>query len=194
VLRAKACRIGFRDSSEVEFKFDDKVSTAQRPKTPAEDEQHWRNKLDKTDLLERLRKIKELDGSGENGPYVKVLKDKYASVRYWAVIGLHNNSKAADLERAKTALGKALKDPAAVVRIAAAHAMCDWGDEKEGLPILAEALKDKTDKARLYAIIALKKLGEKARPLLPQIKAALKDSDNYVQRVARAAVSQLEGK
>jgi N-sulfoglucosamine sulfohydrolase len=196
VLHAKACRIGFRDSSEVRFKFDDKVTTPKRPRTPAKDEQHWRNKLNQTDLLERLRKIKELDGEGSRAipEYYKALSDKYASVRYWAVIGLHNNCKGTDIERAKVTLQKSLKDPAAIVRVAAAHAMCDWGEEKEALPVLAEALKDKTDKARLYAIIALNKIGPKARPLLPQIKAAVKDSDNYVQRVARTTVKQLENK
>ncbi|MHC4556491.1 MAG: HEAT repeat domain-containing protein, partial [Planctomycetota bacterium] len=176
--------------------FDDKASTPQRPKTPTKDDQHWRNKLDKTDLLERLRKIKDLDGQGNKAipKYFEALGDRYASVRYWAVIGLHNNCKGTDIERAKSALGKSLNDQAAVVRIAAAHALCDWGQEKEALPILAEALKDKTDKARLHAIIALKNIGEKARPVLPQIKEALKDSDNYVQRVTRATLKQLESK
>jgi len=195
VLHARACRIGFKDSSEVRFKFDDKVTTPKRPQTPAKDEQHWRNKLDRTDLLERLRKIKELDGPGDKSipKYFKALSDKYASVRYWAVIGLHNNCKwPVEITEAKATLKRMLDDPAAVVRVAAAHALCDWGEEKEALPVLAEALKDKTDKARLYAVIALNKIGEKARPLLPQIKAAVKDSDNYVQRVARTTLKQLE--
>ena len=81
-----------------------------------------------------------------------------------------------------------------VVRIAASHALCDLGYEKEALPVLAEALNNKTDKARLFAIIALNKIGEKAHPLLPQIKAAQKDSDNYVQRVAQTTLERLEGK
>jgi len=194
VLHAKACRIGFKDSREVQFKFDDKVTTPKRPQTPAKDEQHWRNKLGQTDLLERLQKIKELDDQGDKAipKYFKALSDKYASVRYWAVIGLHNNCQSSsDIERAKTTLGKSLKDPAAIVRVAAAHAMCDWGEEKEALPVLAEALKDKTDKARLYAIIALNKIGPKARPFLPEIKTAVEDSDNYVQRVARTTLNQL---
>ncbi len=191
VLHAKACWIGFKDSGEVRFRFDDKISGAKPPETPAKDEQHWRHKLYRTDLLKRLRDIKELDSSGEIEPYIKALKDKYASVRYWAVIGLHCNSKAADTDKAKAACEKALDDPAAVVRIAAAHALCDWGSEDKALPVLAEALTDKTDKARLYAIIALNKIGEKARPLLPQIKAAQKDSDNYVQRVAQTTIKQL---
>jgi N-sulfoglucosamine sulfohydrolase len=192
VLHAKACRIGFKDSKQVRFKFDDIVSGAKLPVAPIRDEQHWRNKLDRTELLERLRKIKELDGQGDKAlpKYFKALGDKYASVRYWAVIGLHYSSRAADTE-AKAAFEKALTDPAAVVRIAAAHALCDWGHEKDALPVLAEAMNDKTDKARLFAIIALNKIGEKARPLLPQIKAALKDSDNYVQRVAQTTIKQL---
>ncbi|TKJ38754.1 MAG: sulfatase [Planctomycetes bacterium B3_Pla] len=194
VLHAKACRIGFKDSSEVRLKFDEKVSGPKPPDTPAKDNQHWRSKLDRTDLLARLRKIKELDGSGENGPYVKALKDKYASVRYWAVVGLHNNLKDRDRNRAEPLLRTALKDAAPAVRVAAAHALCDWGREGEALPVLAEALKDKTDKARLYAIIALNKIGEKARPLVPQIQAALKDSDNYVRRVAQTTLNQLQNK
>ena len=196
-LHAKACRIGFKDSGEARFKFDDKVTMSQRPQTPTKDARHWRNKLNQTDLLESLRRIKELDGKGTKAipKYLRALDDKYAPVRYWAVIGLHNNCKSSsDIERAKTALGKSLKDPAAIVRIAAAHAMCDWDQENEALSVLAEALKDKTDKARLYAIIALNKIGEKARPALPQIKIALKDSDNYVQRVTRTTIERLENK
>jgi len=204
VLHAKACRIGFNDSDKVKLKFDDQVSTPPLssvedrkggPQAPAQDEQHWRYKLDRTDLLERLQKIKELDGQGDKAipKYFKALSDKYASVRYWAVIGLHNNCKRTDTERAKTSLRKSLKDQATIVRIAAAHALCDWGEEKEALPVLAEALKDKTDKAQLYAMSALNKLGEKARPVLPEIKAMLKDSDDYVQRVARTCMKQLGG-
>ena len=87
-----------------------------------------------------------------------------------------------------------LTDPATVVRVASAHALCDWGGENDALPVLSEALKDKTDKARLFAIIALNKIGAKARPFLLQIKASLKDSDNYVQRVAQTTIQQLEGK
>ncbi len=193
ILRAKACRIGFRDSSEVKFKLGDPVVVGPPPVTTP----HWRDKLDKMDLLKRLRKIKKLDGEGVKAipRYFEALNDEYGSVRYWAVVGLHNNCKGAgDVKRAKAALRKALKDPAAIVRIAAAHALCDWGQEKEALPVLAEALRDKTDKARLYAIITLNKIGEKARPALDQIRAGLKDRDNYVQRVTRATLKQLESR
>jgi len=196
VLHAKACRIGFRDSDEVRFKLGDSVTGGEGSATPTIS--HWSEQLDKTDLLQRLRKIKKLDGKGRKAipGYFKALNDKYASVRYWAVTGLHNNCKRAeDVKRAKVALKKMLKDEAPVVRIAAAHAMCDWGAEKEGLPVLAEtAFEHKANKAGLYAVIALKRIGEKARPALPQIRACLKNSDGYVQRVTRATLKQLENK
>jgi len=194
VLHAKACRIGFKDSKQVQFKFDDEVSIPRPPKTPDKDNQHWRNKLARTDLLNRLHRIKELDGQGENAipEYFEALDDEYASVRYWAVVGLHNNSKGET--RTKATIEKALNDPAAVVRIAVAHALCDWGEEEKALPVLAAGLNDKTNKARLHAIIALNKIGEKARPLLPQIKAAMKDKDNYVKRVTQTTLERLEKK
>jgi hypothetical protein len=176
VLGAKACRIGFRDSDEARFKLgDSQTGIIARPVAAS----HWRDKLERTDLLERLRKIKKLDYKGQKAipKYLETLADEYASVRYWAVVGLHNNCKGfSDTERAKVSLKKMLKDPAPVVRISAAHAMCDWDREKEALPVLVEALKCNTDKARLYAIIALKKIGAKARPALSRIKPALKDS------------------
>jgi len=195
VLHAKACRIGFRDSDQVTFKFGDSVTGGEESATPTTP--HWRDKLDKTDLLERLRKIKKLDGAGRKTipRYIEALNDEYGSVRYWAVVGLHNSCKGAgDIKRAKAALKKMLADKSPVVRIAVAHAMCDWGEEKEGLPVLVEALKDKTDKARLYAVIALGRIGEKARPALAQIRAGLKDRDNYVQRVTQATLKQLESR
>jgi len=193
-VAAKACRIGFRDSDEVRFKLGDSAAAGPAPATTL----HWTEQLDKTDLLQRLRNIKKLDGEGGKAipGYFKELNDKYASVRYWAVTGLHNNCKRAeDVKRAKASLKKMLKDEAPVVRIAAAHAMCDWGEEQEGLPVLAEtAFEHKANKAGLYAVIALKRIGEKARPALPQIRACLKNSDGYVQRVTRAILKQLEKK
>jgi hypothetical protein len=190
VLWAKACRIGFRDSNEVKFKLGDSVAVGSAPETT----EHWRQRLKRTDLLERLRRIKQLDGSGRRAiaGYIKALNDRDASVRYWAVVGLHNNYKRIrDVKQAKASLRKMLADRSPVVRIAAAHALCDWGQQKEGLPVLIEALKHKNNKAGLHAVIALKKIGEKARPALPQIRDCLKDSDGYVKRVTQSILKSL---
>lgn len=193
VLRAKACRIGFRDSREVKFKLGDSVAVGTAPETIP----HWRRQLDRTDLLERLREIKQLDGLPERAipMYMKALSDSYASVRYWSVVGLHNNCRRdSDLKPAKAALKKRLSDRSPVVRIAVAHAFCDWGEEKDGLPVLIDALKHKNNKAGLHAVIALEKIGEKARPALPQIRDCLKDSDGYVKRVTQAILDRLENR
>jgi uncharacterized sulfatase len=191
VLLARACRIGFRDSNEVRYKPGESIVAVPEQVTPL----HWREKLDKTDLLERLRKIKDLDYSGSKAipEYYEALEDEYTSVRYWAVVGLHYNSRSSkEVKRAKTALKRMLTDESPVVRIAAAHALCDWGNEKEGLPILVEALKYKNNKVGLYAVTALKMIGEKARPALPQIKDCLNDSDEYVKRVTQAVLDRLQ--
>jgi len=193
VLQAKACRIGFQDSEQVMFKLGEPATGGKGAEL--EIIPHWKEQLNQTDLLERLLSIKEWDGLGKEAipRYMEALRDEYGSVRYWAVVGLHNSCKEAeDIERAKTALRRLLADPAPVVRIAAADALCDWGEEKEALPVLAEALKCETDKARLYAMIALKQIGQKARPALSDIKACLKDKDDYVQRVTHAILKGLE--
>ncbi len=193
VLYAKACRIGFRDSGVATFKLGDPVTD--KPQTTHTE--HWREKLDPTGLRQRLAKIKESDYEGPNATALCLtyLKDPKPSARYWAAVGLHACVRyPADLTVAKPALMTMLEDPSVVVRIAAAHALCDWGEEKMALPVLVEALKHPTDKARLFAVIALDKIGEKARPALAQIKAATEDRDNYVTRVAKTAVEKLEAR
>jgi hypothetical protein len=191
VLYATACRIGFRDSNVVTFKLggpvQDKPATIQT--------KHWREEVEETGLRQRLAKVKEADYQGPNGTpaWLACLRDAKPAVRYWGATGLHACAKyPADLALAKPALTTLLQDPSAAVRIAAAHALCDWGDEKTALPVLVEALKHPTDKVRLFAVIALDKIGEKARPALAQIQALMKDRDEYVKRVAATAAERLQ--
>jgi hypothetical protein len=192
VLHAKACRIGFRDSDPMTFKLGGSVAADRLMPKGTE---HWQDKLDGSYLRQRLWKLRELDYKGANAvySYLPYLNDSRPSVRYWAVVGLHASGKfAADVGIAKSPVKAKLADSSVVVRIAAAHAMCDWGSEDDGLAVLAQALKHPTDKARMFAIVALDKLGPKAKPLLSQIKVATKDSDNYVQRVALTIVDRFE--
>ncbi|MBN2271469.1 MAG: tetratricopeptide repeat protein [Sedimentisphaerales bacterium] len=194
-LRARACRIGCKDSAEVRFKSGDKIA-ARPPQIKQTDPDHWRNKV-APEMLERLRKIKALDGQGDKAipKYTEALNDEYAPVRYWAAVGLHTSCKSqVQKESAVQVLLKKLDDPSTVVRVVAAHALCDWGREKEALPVLADALDDNNAKTRLYAVTALNKIGPKARPILPRIQAALKDSEGYVQRMARTIEERLENK
>ena len=228
-LFARACRIGFKDSNEAALKLlqGHTIEDTKDQYEPTEEIPHWTDALYKTDLLARLRKIKALDpffqrgnlapakaGAGEKAmpQYLSALKDEYASVRYWAVIGLHYNCEdGQNKNQAEGALQEMLADQASVVRIAAAHALCDWGQEparpaggEKALPVLVDALNCETDKARLHAMIALKEIGPRlrgaklapakageARTALEQIKAHEKDTDEYVQRVTRAVLEGL---
>jgi N-sulfoglucosamine sulfohydrolase len=191
VMYAKACRIGFSDSNVVTFKLGGPV--AERP--PATQAGPWKSRLDTTSLRPRLLKLKELDYAGPNATaeYINYLEDANPAVRYWATVGLHTSCRfPVDMTFVKPAMQTKLGDPSMIVRIAAAHALCEWGQEKDALPVLVEGLKYPTDKVRMFAMVALDKLREKARPALAQIKAAAQDSDDYVKRVATTALSRLE--
>jgi uncharacterized sulfatase len=191
LLHAKACRIGFKDSDVVTFKLGD--ATSDKPQATQTD--HWKDRLDATGLRQRLGKLKELDYQGPNATsqYVAHLNDGSAIVRYWAVVGLHASCRfPVDMTFVKPPMQTMLQDPSVIVRIAAAHALCEWGQQNLALPVLAEALRHPADKVRLFAIVALDKLGERARPALAQIKAATQDSDDYVTRVAKTALARLE--
>ena len=158
---------------------------------------HLTELLSKTDLLKRLRTIKALDGSGLKAipHYFEALDDADASVRYWAVVGLHNNSKTGQqVQTAKPAIEKLLEDSSPVVRIAAADAMCDWGGEKQALGVLLEVMEHKSNSVRLNAAIALGRISGKFPAAIERIKAALNDPDGYVQRVARCTLGRLESR
>jgi len=125
--------------------------------------------------------------------YLGALNDADASVRYWGVVGLHTICQDTEtIGRAKEAIGKLLDDPSPIVRIAAAQALCDWGEDEAGLPVLVQELAGSSDTARLNAAIALGRIGDKARPALPQLKAAMKDKQQNVRKVTKYTLQRLE--
>ena len=196
-LTAKACRLGFRDSKTVRFRPGDPAVPAAR----AEARPHWRQQVDKSGVIDRLLAIKALDGQGTKAApaYVKALtgdtRDPSGAVRYWAVVGLHTCGYTQPVpNRKKTRIDvvrRCLDDPSPAVRIAAAQALCDWGEADAGLPVLVEALKHQTGTARLYAATALNQIGESARPTLPAIQAAMKDKLGYVRRMCGHTIGYL---
>lgn len=189
-LQAKANRIGFRDSQEVVYVAGEELPP---PPSPPQHRPHWREVLDRSDLLERLLAIKEWDGKGKEAipHYLKALDDPYGPVRYWAIVGLQVSCREAEeIDQVKEEVRRRLRDASPVVRVAAAEALGSWGEVEEALPTLVELLHHPQEMVRLYAINALKRLDAKARPALPHLRAALKDSSGYVQRVARTTLRQ----
>ncbi|MHC4756045.1 MAG: sulfatase-like hydrolase/transferase, partial [Planctomycetota bacterium] len=162
---AKACRLGFKDSKEVSFKSGDNAAAGTA--TATKQRIHWREQVDSTDMLDQLFAVKQLDGGGNKvvPEYFRTLKSKYGPVRYWAVVGLHNECTSdADLNRAKAAFIPMLNDTSPSVRIAAAEALCDWGRENKALPVLTKGLENTAEKERLFAATSLGRIGKKARP------------------------------
>ena len=191
-LTTKACRLGFKDSEEVTV---DNNSKSTLPEKINSNSDHWRSKLDNSDMLDELLKFKQLDFKGEKAipEYFKALNHNYSHIRYWAILGLHYCLKDADdITRAVKSFDSLLNDDSASVRVSAAEAIMDFLPNSRALDILVTSLKNGTEKERLFAAISLKRLGEKARPALAALKAAEKDSSGYVWRVCKYAVEKLE--
>lgn len=106
---------------------------------------------------------------------VPMLRDQDAAVRYWAAIRVHD-------ERVRPLLS----DAAASVRIAAAVGL-------NAVEILERELQNPEETVRLLAANALDGLGERARPALRSLQAALNDGNRYVARAVNHAVNRLTG-
>jgi uncharacterized sulfatase len=128
---------------------------------------------DSEQYLKRLRTLVEAVNRHTDPSLVQAaLADPDPAVRYWAVAGTENPDP------------KLLHDSHAVVRIAAARKLGD-------VATLVRDLQTGSEWARLQAAIALDELGPKAAPARNTLHAALKDSNEYVVRVATHALSQL---
>jgi hypothetical protein len=190
----KAGRIGFRDSKAVEFTESSRPSSVKRPL--ADQGEYWRENVLEEDELLRLLALKQHDTDPKKGidAYTRALADPHAAIRYWAVVGLlvavADNQPAAAV---KSALARIVeKDDAEVVRIAAAHALCKWGERQKAMPVLVAALKSPQPSKQLFAAHALEDLGEPARPLLPLLKQLAAKSSEYVERVTAHTLQLLE--
>ena len=191
-ITAKACRIGFKDSSEVKADFNSDLIP---PEKPVSDRTHWRLKIDSTKMLDEVLEFKRLDFKGEKAipEYFKGLEHKYSAIRYWAILGLHYRlTDAAQIDKAVKIFDSLLDDDSAAVRVSAAEAIMHFKPTDRAIEVLIKSLKNGPEKERLFAAISLKRIGVKARPALAALKAAEKDSSGYVWRVCKYAVVNLE--
>jgi HEAT repeat protein len=90
------------------------------------------------------------------------------------------------------ALSRALKDPEAMVREAAADALSKFGGQaKSAVPSLLAVLADRETTVRRAALSALAQIGPEAREALPKLKRAFKDADIQVRRHALDVLGRL---
>ncbi len=142
----------------------------------------------------RLKSIVTVAGrpqSSDRAALVEALSSPHAAMRYWAAIGL-GNLKPADTE----SLAKSLGDASSTVRVAAARwSLAAGASEDKALATLTGAFRDPNSWVRFQAALALDEVGEKARPAIPAMEDALKDTDNkYIVRVTTHALNALQGK
>lgn len=191
-IRAQAWRLGYQPSGTVTYRYGDKPA----PPAKADDTGPlWREKLSKSGVIDRILAVKAYDGRYAEGMdfFLKALSDEAGAVRYWAVVGLDQGCRdKPSIAKAKAAVEPLLKDPSPSVPVAAAQALVDWGDADKGLARLVELLRSSNDKTRQFAATALEKLGEKARPALAGMEAALRAQKRYSGAVLKRAVAALK--
>jgi hypothetical protein len=122
------------------------------------------------------------------------LKDSNAIVRHWAAQGLL--MLGAGAAPARAALETMMKsDAAAQNRVVAAEALATMASSPEAVNALA-AIVSGSDPwpVKLQALNALTFLGDQAKVVLPTIKAAAADSQEYIRNAGRYLEAVLEGR
>ena len=126
---------------------------------------------------------------------IKAMADPDSGVRYWGVTGVLIRGES-EVRKTRTALRKALRDPAPAVRIPAAEALGRYGAEddlKAALPVLIQ-LADSVANNSWVAIQALNSIdaiGKKAAPWKEQIVAVATVDPKSPARVNREYTARL---
>ena len=148
---------------------------------------------DSSSIMTRLSETAALASSGQDAlpMLLKAINDIDAAVRYWGVTGIGNLAPRESVNAFFVAR-KLLIDSSASVRIAAGRALARMGKPEESFPVLKKALAGPHQWARLEAAIVLDEMEEQARPLIPELKKALRNQPNkYIVRVANRALNDL---
>ncbi len=128
--------------------------------------------------MERIMATAELASALEPGAVPKLkgaLRDEDSAVRYWAAMGLVMRGEAA-VEAARTELRKALSDDAPSVRIAAAWALGQHGQQEDvdrALPVLLDlaSCEENSIYESLMSLTAIDALDGRASSAVDAIKA-----------------------
>jgi N-sulfoglucosamine sulfohydrolase len=129
------------------------------------------------DYLRRLRAVVDKANRGAAAEaFAPQLRDPDEAVRYWAVVGMADRPV-----KPIALLREAMRDPSAVVRVAAARAVGDSG----AVAILETELGNSNEWLRLRAAIALDEL----RVAGEAMRNAARDTNEYVRRIAAHATA-----
>jgi HEAT repeat protein len=159
-----------------------------------------------------LKEIRRVAGLGREGwlavpELAEQLRRPDAAVRYWAIVvakevlktqrpseeELRKNLDPAELSKLESVtprslFARLLKDDSPAVRVAAAHAQLQFGDDSDSLERLTRELASPHEWVRHHAALALVELGPRAASARPAFEAALTDPNDYVRRLAKRAL------
>ncbi len=130
-------------------------------------------------------------------------QDQDSAVRYWAVMGILMRGKSA-VQSSRELLYKALEDTSPSVRITAAQALGEYSNQQDvdkAISVLIDlaSIRKHGLFVSMLSLNAIDALGNKAKPILDQIKALPKYDDsvhgrlrNYVARLIEDITENLE--
>ena len=152
----------------------------------------WQADLEAPGQVVRLlaaRAIGEMaiaDHEGAEEALFAALGHEDGSVRFWAATAA---AHLPDLDESRLgSLRKALADEVPEVRVQAALGLVGQGEVGDALSVLAEAMRHRNRGVRLHAVHAADAIGEAAAPIAEDLRVAMDDDFDYVQRVARHAL------
>lgn len=132
------------------------------------------------DLVRRLREaaLAAVDPNGNEKSLAAALSDPDPAVRYWGIVGLSHLSEHRETHRDQVIEGVQNQPPA--IQVAAGYYLVVSGSEEDGISRLKEGLHDPSPWVRLEAVTFAEQLGERALPLLDDLKRAAKGDANEV--------------
>lgn len=119
----------------------------------------------------------------------KLLQSDNSVLRYWGATGLLILGE--EGSSAKPALEKVLDDASPDVRITAAEALVNLGDQERGLAVLTDALTNNSEWVALHAANSLEEVGDAAQAVKQELRDAAKNKKGYVERAASYTVEKL---
>jgi hypothetical protein len=135
------------------------------------------------DRSNQTRRLIDVIIAGEANEGAKLLdfaKSPDPSTRYWASVWLGVNQTAGG----KATLLKLTSDPVPAVRIAAAQALCKFGELGQ-LKLLVEHIKDPNLLVGMFALRAIEELGDAGKVHRVTIASAQKSKYEFSRRIAR---------
>lgn len=123
--------------------------------------------------LTRIKAAAEMVGDSSIPVSVleSMLDDSDSGVRFWATVALRDRVEN-DAWKAIKKLKDVLIDPSPSVQMKTAEVLCKLGHCDQSLDVLARHLEHEQDWHVLQAAISIRQLGEKAMPILEQIRQA----------------------